>query len=96
MPGVELTDVDTLLDDVWSRRAVARLRQRLLEASTLESMLDALELALCETLRPGRRHPAVAFALDRFSAPDGMARVSDVTDVIALSPKRFIEPGRTA
>jgi AraC-like DNA-binding protein len=95
VPGVELTDIDAPLDDVWSPRAVTRLRERLLEAPTLESMLDALEVALCETLRPGRRHPAVAFAIDRFAAPDGMARVSDVTDVIALSPKRFIERFKT-
>lgn len=91
MPACELTDVDAPLDAVWGPRAVARLRQRLLEASTLESMLDALEVALREALRPERRHPAVAFALDRFAAPHRMARVSDVTDAIALSPKRFIE-----
>ena len=37
----------------------------------------------------------MAFALDRFAAPDGMARVRDVTDAIALSPKRFIERFKT-
>jgi AraC-like DNA-binding protein len=91
MPACELTDVDAPLDAVWGPRAVVRLRERLMKASTLESMLDALEVALRETLRSGRRHPAVAFALDRFGAQESPARVSDVTDAIALSPKRFID-----
>jgi AraC-like DNA-binding protein len=90
-PACELTDVDAPLEALWGQRAVSRLRDRLLEAVSLDSMLDVLEDVLRETVHVGRRHPAVAFALNRFAAPSGTARVSDVTNEIALSPKRFIE-----
>jgi AraC-like DNA-binding protein len=91
MPAGDLTDVDAPLDAVWGGAAVARLRERLLEASTLDAQLDVLEGALREVWCGRDRHPAVAFALDRFVARPRAARVSDVTDVIALSSKRFIE-----
>jgi AraC-like DNA-binding protein len=90
-PAHTLTDMDAPLDALWGARATARLREQLLEAATPDAALDVLEWTLRTAFLGRARHPAVAFALDAFRRRPDVGRVGDVTSVIALSPKRFIE-----
>jgi len=87
IPVYEACDVDVPLDVLWGRCA-GELREQLLEARGPQDKLDALERALTSRFRLTAPHPAVGFALASFGHE---ASVSAVTDVIGLSPKRFIE-----
>lgn len=82
------------LDALWGREA-ALLRERVLEATTPEARLHALESALAERLlrrpaRPLARDPAVDFALAAFADPSGAYTVSDVVGQLGMSSRRFI------
>jgi AraC-like DNA-binding protein len=91
VPAHDVSDADVPLDAIWGRRRTAELRERLLEAATLDAQLDALEDVLLETWTPRGLHPAVAFALSAFDRAPSTTSVSAVTDSIGLSAKRFIE-----
>ncbi|MEO8077992.1 MAG: DUF6597 domain-containing transcriptional factor [Acidobacteriota bacterium] len=90
-PAYELTDADVPLESLWGPPSVMRLREQLLAATDPESALDVLERSLLSALGDRGRHPAVAFALAAFNARPSVPRIAAVTDVIGLSPKRFIE-----
>jgi AraC-like DNA-binding protein len=90
-PVHELSDADVPLDFLWGREPVRRVRDQLLSAATAEAALDTLETTLRQVWREKAAHPAVQFALSNFRAQPSVTRVREVTDAIALSPKRFIE-----
>lgn len=91
VPAHELQDLFVTLDELWGQRA-GELRERLLEARTPEAKFSILEQALLAQAA-GRfaRHPAVRFALNEFRSVQHLRRITDVTDQIGLSARRFIE-----
>jgi AraC-like DNA-binding protein len=91
MPAHEASDADVPLESLWGRRRTAALRERLLENSSIDATLDALEAALHEMWRPPGLHPAVNFALAAFDRAPSTTSIAAVTDAIGLSAKRFIE-----
>jgi len=92
MPACELRDAHVSLDALWGPDA-DRLRERLLEAQTPEGRFRILEGALLARLEKGHlaRHPAVSFALSEFLSVPHAKRISEVTDRIGLSQRRFIQ-----
>ena len=48
VPAHETSDADIPVETLWGRRRAAALRERLLESSSLDTTLDALEAALEE------------------------------------------------
>ena len=90
-PAYELSDAEVPLDCLWGRSSVQRVRDQLLSASSPDAALDRLEATLEQVWREKAAHPAVQHALRTFRADPAVARVREVTDQIALSPKRFIE-----
>jgi AraC-like DNA-binding protein len=88
IPAAEFTERHTSLDDVWGQ-AASRIREQLLERSSLDERLDVFEATLISRLpRVHGLHPAVAHALDHFN------RTADVRKVVkqtGYSHRRFIE-----
>lgn len=91
VPSGEFHNDHVVLDAFWGRAAATRVRDRLLEAPTPESKARILERELL-AVGVGRpeRHPAVAFALNQFHWTPESKKVSTVTDIIGMSPRRFI------
>lgn len=93
VPADELTGRHTPLDDLWGR-STAEARERLLEAGSPERRLDAFESLLAARLpRVRGLHPAVAHALERFTAT---AEVREVVKETGYSHRRFIALFRRA
>ncbi len=91
MPASEAENLSIDLADLWPGRT-SEIRERLLAASSVESILATLECCLLEQLvRPPELHPAVAYALKRFMQPSPAGSIAEVTDRIGVSPRRFIE-----
>jgi AraC-like DNA-binding protein len=91
LPSGELHNVHVGLDALWGTTA-CEMRERLLEAKTPAAKFRALE----ETLlgQAGgllERHPAVAFALNEFHGAPETQKISEVTERVGLSPRRFID-----
>jgi AraC-like DNA-binding protein len=91
VPAHETADSDVPLEAFWGRRDAARLRERLLERETPDAALDAFEAALLEKWTQTHPHPAVRFAVGTFDRAPHLTSVTEVTNAIGLSPKRFIE-----
>ena len=91
LPSSELHDLHVSLDTLWGNSA-RLLRDRLLEAETVDARLRILEQALLarRTWMAGL-HPAVRFALGEFQAGPHTRTIAEVTHQIGLSPRRFIE-----
>lgn len=90
-PADELHGSQLPLDELWGRFA-AELRERLLEAATVDEQLSVLENALLARAgRPMERHPAVAFALAQFRRTPQTRSIAEVTGRTGLSARRFIE-----
>ena len=90
-PAHETSDADIPLDMLWGRCRTAVLRERLLESSSPDATLDALEAALEDAWSPPGLHPAVTFALAAFDRVPTTKSIAAVTDTIGLSAKLFIE-----
>jgi AraC-like DNA-binding protein len=91
MPAGLLHDSHVALDTVWGG-FVSEVRERLLEAETVELRLQILEQALlARATRPLELHAAINFALDEFQAAPHMRTITEVTGDLGLSPRRFIE-----
>lgn len=87
VPAGELAERHTQLDAIWGRPAL-EMRERLLEAGSLEQQLDLFESILAGRLpRLRGLHPAVAHALERLPA---MTDVSEVVRETGYSHRRFI------
>ena len=91
LPASELRNSHVSLDDLWGSIA-AELREQVLEARTPEAKFQVLERCLLAQLaKPLARHPAVSFALNEFHCVPHTRTISDVTDQIGLSARRFIQ-----
>jgi AraC-like DNA-binding protein len=91
VPAHEASDADIPLEALWGRRRTAILRERLLDGSSVDAKLDALEAVLLEMWTPLGLHPAVTFALAAFDRIPTTSSIARVTDEVGLSAKRFIE-----
>lgn len=90
LPAGELQDEHVSLDTLWGS-AAADLREQLLAAPTPAAKFRTLERALLRQARLAlERHPAVAFALRQFSGIPRARSVSEVSEQIGLSARRFI------
>lgn len=79
------------LEALWGRGA-AKLRQRLMEASTPALRFGILERELLARMAPASNwHPAVALGLRTFQSLPQQRSVADVAEMANLSPRRFIE-----
>jgi AraC-like DNA-binding protein len=89
-PGGELRDALVPLESLWGAKA-AEFSDSLLDAATAEARFRVLEQTLLAraTSLPGR-HPAVAFALERFESVPRRLKVSDVARRSGLSQRLFI------
>ncbi|NJM72198.1 MAG: AraC family transcriptional regulator [Cyanobacteria bacterium CRU_2_1] len=87
LPAGELHNQIVSLEDVWKDRAV-ELRDRLLEAPTLETRFLVLERFLLTMAQPPKRHPGVDFALREFGRSPTPS-VSAVIDQIGFSTRHF-------
>jgi AraC-like DNA-binding protein len=90
LPASELHNTHLSLETLWGGRA-GGLRERLLEAATPRDMFRILEEVLLARARRLERHPAVAFALHEFCGVPHVGTISQVTGLIGLSAKRFIQ-----
>lgn len=90
MPAGELSNRSVLLEDLW-RGAATEMRERLLEADSVDAMFAMLERALMARLvRPLELHPAIAFARAQICRAPQVATVSGVMEQIGLSQRRLI------
>jgi AraC-like DNA-binding protein len=90
LPAGELHNSQVSLDLLWGAKA-AELRERLLEAQTPDARFRVLERVLFDEAARFTHHPAVAFALAEFSRVPQARTISDVTDQIGVSQRRFIQ-----
>jgi AraC-like DNA-binding protein len=91
VPLSESEDISVNLEDLWSRRT-GEIREQLLAAPTVESMLFKLEeCLLAQLVRPPELHPAVGVALGHLQRSLHNGRVADVSERVGLSSRRFIE-----
>lgn len=91
LPAGELRDSYVPLEALWGV-AADELRDRLLDAETLESKFRLLEEALlARAIRPLERHPAVSIALEDLRSVPHARTISEVIERTGLSRKRFIK-----
>jgi AraC-like DNA-binding protein len=91
LPAGELHDAHVSLDTLWGTKA-KDLREQLLAAKTLETRFRMLEqFLLAQASRPLARHPAVTFALQELQSVPHTRTLSNLTEQIGLSPRRFIQ-----
>ena len=91
LPAGELHNLHVSLEDLWGASA-NELRERVLEAPTVEAKFRTLEQALLEQAKlPLQRHPAVNFALQEFHCVPYARTITEVTEQIGLSARRFIQ-----
>ncbi len=94
VPAGELHNVRLGLDALWGA-AAARLVEQVLAAPTPDARFDLLERALLARARTLERHPAVAFALRELSRPPPAPRITQVTEAVSLSQRRFLDRFRS-
>jgi AraC-like DNA-binding protein len=91
-PAGELHNAHVSLDALWGSRAAGELRDRLLDTRSAPARFRILEESLlARATMPLVRHPGVAFALREFGRVPHARTIADVTQQVALSPKRFIQ-----
>jgi AraC-like DNA-binding protein len=90
-PASELHNLHVSLEDLWGAEA-GLLRERLLETSTPREKLQVLEeCLLARAFKPLERHRAVNFALALFRNIHTAPAISQVSDQIGISSRRFIQ-----
>jgi AraC-like DNA-binding protein len=90
-PACELHNAHVSLDTLWGATA-SDLRAQLLAAETPEVKFRTLtQFLLAQAALPLARHPAVAFALQEFHSTPHPRTITDVTEHIGLSARRFIQ-----
>ncbi len=91
IPASEAEGSSIDLDDIWPGQA-GEIRERIIAASSAESMLTTLECCLLERLvRPLELHPAVRYAVHQFQRSMNTCKVAQISEHIGLSSRRFIE-----
>lgn len=93
-PASELHNVRVPLEALWGPKARALVEQ-VLAAPTPEAKFDVLERVLLATARAVSRHRAVAFALRELSVLPGSCGITEVTQQIGMSQRRFLEHFRS-
>jgi AraC-like DNA-binding protein len=94
VPADELEGRHVPLEALWGTRARA-LREEILNTPTVAGKFAVLELGLLSLARrPLERHPAVAFALDRFVGGSPVGGVGKVADRTGMCRRQFIETFR--
>lgn len=91
VPAPLLRDESIPVAALWGERAVARLRERLLETTDGRGRLAVLEQELGRVWTARELHPAVAYALRELERDPGMARIGSMADAAGLSQRRFGE-----
>jgi AraC-like DNA-binding protein len=90
-PASELHNLHVSLEDLWGAEA-GLLRERLLETPTPREKLQVLEECLvARAFKPLERHRAVNFALALFRNIHTAPAMSQVSDQIGISSRRFIQ-----
>jgi AraC-like DNA-binding protein len=90
MPADELHNQNLPLETLWGSRATT-VRDRLMETKTPDARLRVLEECLLAKLtKPLVHNPAVTFALKELHTVPIVRTISDLTDEIGLSARRFI------
>jgi AraC-like DNA-binding protein len=91
VPAGELNGIHLSLAMLWGEVATV-LREQLLETETALARCQLLEqVLLAQATRPLARHPAVKFALQEFHKKSPCRTITNVTEQIGLSQRRFIE-----
>ncbi len=88
VPAGEVSDLTLSLDALWGIRA-AELQERILGQQTLEAKLLELERALLPAALRATPHPAVAYALSRWSQRPTQT-VVELAEAVGLSQRHFI------
>ncbi len=89
VPAGEVRDLTLSLEALWGTQA-NELHERILGEATLEAKFLALERALLPYARRATPHPAVSFALSRWSQSPTEA-VVELAGAVGLSQRHFIE-----
>jgi AraC-like DNA-binding protein len=89
-PLGEVHNSTVSLDQLWGRGAV-ELRERILEARSIDAKFDVLERALLRAAPTLSVHPAVTFAIRELADTDQPRTVGEVTNRIGMSQRCFIE-----
>jgi AraC-like DNA-binding protein len=90
MPTSEVRDLHVSLEDIWGPAACS-LRERLLEVEPDEHFTFLENWLLQQARGDLNQHPAVSYALSEFGGVPHTRSVSEVTDQVGLSSRRFIE-----
>ena len=90
MPASEVRDLLVSVEDVWGAEAHG-LRERLLGAAPDDRFAILESWLLQQACGDLTQHPAVTHALTEFGGVPHTRSVSEVTDHVGLSSRRFIE-----
>ena len=90
MPAGEVRDLHVSVEDLFGIGA-RHLREQLLGADGSQQFQILENWLVAQADGRLTQHPAIAYALTEFSGVPHTRSVSDVTDRIGLSPRRFIE-----
>jgi AraC-like DNA-binding protein len=91
LPADELQNQHVSLEDLWGQEA-RLIRERILAAPTAQAKLFAMEACLLERLvKPLEHHRSVSFALSAFAGAERTRTVTEVSERIGLSSRRFIQ-----
>ncbi|MGC1873003.1 MAG: helix-turn-helix domain-containing protein [Acidobacteriaceae bacterium] len=90
IPADETANTVVPLDDLW-RSGASELRERLLTATSVESMIQVAEsMLIAQAARSLQLHQAVNFALERFCSAPHTETMAAVSDRLGLSQRHFI------
>lgn len=90
IPANETANVAVSLDNLW-RTGASELRERLLAATSLESMFQVGEIVLlAQAARSLQLHRAVNLALGRFCNAPHADTIAAISDQLGLSQRHFI------
>lgn len=91
LPVGELQNMHVPLETLWGSSANL-LREQLLAASTPQACFHILEQTLLRRMSQHHFwHPAIAFALSELQNPVHSCTISEITEQIGLSSRRFIQ-----
>ena len=93
-PASELHNVRISLEALWGAKARV-LVEEILAAPTPDAKFDALERVLLATARTLSRHRAVTLALRELSDVSGGGGVAQLTGMIGMSQRRFLDRFRS-
>jgi AraC-like DNA-binding protein len=92
MPADELSHRHTRLEELWGKRSVSELRERLLAASSPTERIACFMAELAERSTRSRAiHPAIACALAELNRPCSPAAVDKAWRASGFSRRHFIE-----